>query len=358
MLRGGSGACSAVIAIRVPVLLLSLLAAGCGSSQVWIGSNPHADGGAAGSHDGASRPPVRDASAPDASARDAAARDVGPRDAALGDHRAADAIVDTGVDATEPFSPASVSGLVLWLDAEKGVTGTTAVSAWADQSGNGNNAAQASTPLQPTYRSAAVNGLPAIHFTALPLTQPGNMLEVTDSATLQWGTGDFYVAVVARFDNAFTDGGNGETATGLLFGKLPPPFTMGGMAPALLLSANVIGNVAPSEEIGLGFETMSTAGDYVVTTTPYNDGTVHLFAVQRAGLGLDLRVDGVSVGTSTSDNPDVSAVGTNVQLGAYDSGIGLRLDGDIAEVLAVSGTLSPQSRTLLEGYELSKYALP
>jgi hypothetical protein len=53
----------------------------------------------------------------------------------------------------------------LWLAADMGVTqsGGT-VSAWADQSGNGNNAVQATTVNQPSFVANVVGSLPGIQF--------------------------------------------------------------------------------------------------------------------------------------------------------------------------------------------------
>lgn len=66
---------------------------------------------------------------------------------------------------TAPFWPSDVPGLQLWLDANTGVTknGST-ISAWADRSGNGNNAVQATQANQPTYTASGQNGLPVATF--------------------------------------------------------------------------------------------------------------------------------------------------------------------------------------------------
>jgi hypothetical protein len=49
--------------------------------------------------------------------------------------------------ASAPFSPTDLTGLALWLKADAGVTLSGAdVTAWADQSGNGNNASAVGTP--------------------------------------------------------------------------------------------------------------------------------------------------------------------------------------------------------------------
>src|SRR3990172_6088908 len=52
-----------------------------------------------------------------------------------------------------------------WLKADAGVTlAGTAVSQWADQSGNSRNATQGTASSQPTLVSNALNGKPALSF--------------------------------------------------------------------------------------------------------------------------------------------------------------------------------------------------
>ena len=63
-------------------------------------------------------------------------------------------------------TPPPASGLVLWLRADTGVTASDgAVSAWADQSGNGYNVAQSTSTLQPTFVINGLGSMPALSFT-------------------------------------------------------------------------------------------------------------------------------------------------------------------------------------------------
>ena len=60
------------------------------------------------------------------------------------------------------------NGLVLWLDAGKGIISPVngnPVSTWEDQSGNGNHAAQTTASFQPTYITNELNGYPVVRFT-------------------------------------------------------------------------------------------------------------------------------------------------------------------------------------------------
>jgi len=70
-----------------------------------------------------------------------------------------------------PFSPQSIPGLQLWLDAADTttVTGTSSVTAWNDKSGNGKNATATGT----TITTSTLNGLPAINYSGASwLTAP------------------------------------------------------------------------------------------------------------------------------------------------------------------------------------------
>lgn len=64
------------------------------------------------------------------------------------------------------FSPANIAGLSLWLKADTGVTlSGSNVTAWGDQSGNGNNA----TPVadNPIYNISDLNSKPTISLTSM-----------------------------------------------------------------------------------------------------------------------------------------------------------------------------------------------
>jgi hypothetical protein len=63
------------------------------------------------------------------------------------------------------FNPKSIAGLSLWLDAADAstVTISTGVSVWADKSGNGRNASQATGGKQPAY-SSTINGKNVVTF--------------------------------------------------------------------------------------------------------------------------------------------------------------------------------------------------
>ncbi len=62
------------------------------------------------------------------------------------------------------FSPTDIAGLKLWLKAD-GIVGLSdgdPIGTWADASGQGNDAAQATSSKKPTYKTGIVNSLPVV----------------------------------------------------------------------------------------------------------------------------------------------------------------------------------------------------
>lgn len=64
------------------------------------------------------------------------------------------------------FSPASIPGLKLWLDASQivGLNDGDAVSTWSDASGNGFDATQSVGVVKPVYKTGIRNGKPVVRF--------------------------------------------------------------------------------------------------------------------------------------------------------------------------------------------------
>jgi hypothetical protein len=262
------------------------------------------------------------------------------------------------------FNVASVSGLVLWLEGNvsssittlAGDGGPASITVWADQTSHHNDAKglTASTGLarNPSVKTAGIHGLDVVHFNQ-GTGNVGNMLTIQDNQdnSLQWGTGDFYVAVVGDYDNDPTKGSN--EGVGNFFSK---SVNNGGVS-GVLFYGNIPGsNVNPT--VGLLFATAISPTNSVTATTADNNSSVHLFAIRRQGAKLDLFVDGTSVASSTSGGIDVSNVGTSIRIGADGDATLVRLDGDIGEMLAVKGALAPSDETGIEGYLKSKWATP
>lgn len=234
------------------------------------------------------------------------------------------------------FDVGSLQGLALWLDAAKGVTknNQNQVSKWADQSANGNDASQGMQSRQPVFNTNVINGLPALHFDQ-SATQ---VLNIADASSLQWGTADFTVEVVARFDN---NANNMEFGT--LYGKV-------GSSSGIFFVANNVNQSAA------GITGAIDSNNILAVSSSYNDNTARSYAFRRVGSNLELRANGAQIlSQAQSGNVDVSASGTGVIIGDYNQQ--LPLDGDIAEIVAVKGSISAQDLTALEAYFKAKYNL-
>jgi hypothetical protein len=258
-----------------------------------------------------------------------------------------DAPTDAQADALDGgWTVTSITGLVLWLDANKGVTTSgSSISAWADQSGQSNDAA--SGTATPTLVSSSINSLPAAHF----VSSSAQYVTITDATTLQWGTGDYYVAVVAKFDNN-PDGGI-TTGIGALYTKL-------GSGSGALFFANdynyALSIDGGTTDVTAGLSSLEDPSTEVQYAASYNDGSPRLYAVMRASGTETLRVNASQVASSTS-SVDVTESGFNVEIGLMSSLPAAALDGDIAEVIAVKGTLSSTDLTNVESYLTTKYGL-
>ncbi|MEP6859919.1 MAG: hypothetical protein ABJE66_04825 [Deltaproteobacteria bacterium] len=270
-------------------------------------------------------------------------------------------------DAATPDGSASngiadVPGVVLWLDAAQGVTTDQGkVTLWADRSGNHNDASQQNANWQPAVVAAGIHGLPSVHFTGQVASGQqasyGTLLNIADSATLQWASADYLIEVVTRYDNTPTGTVATERATG--YGTLYSKQTQNPQLPAE----------------GVAFFANTPAGDTASGTTAFssyvyvshgvtdsaqgfNDGVARLLGTQRVGATtLSLRVNGVEAATSTVPSMNVDEVGVGARIGASGDATIARLDGDIAEMIVVKGSIAATDLATLETYLTTKYGL-
>jgi hypothetical protein len=253
---------------------------------------------------------------------------------------------DADDDAGPVFDVKKVPGLALWLAGDSGVSDAGGlVLRWADQSGNKNDATQVEPVSQPILVDQSINLQPGVRFTSTRATQ----LVIGDSGSLRWGTNDFLIVVVARYSNPETS--SDVTGAGCLFSK-SPAF---GSGPALFANTPPAGSAKYS---GTGLAAFLDGSRTVFSSkTGLNDATPHAFAVRRSGGTLELRLDGNVVGTSTVTTANVSALFADVRIGSDSAGSKWRLDGEIAEIVAVGQALRAGDLTAIEAYLKQKYAL-
>jgi hypothetical protein len=257
---------------------------------------------------------------------------------------AADAPADVAVDTAAAWTPAMLGGLVLWLDAGKGITAASGakLDTWMDQSGQGNHARQTSAASMPTFTASALRALPAVTFDG-QLT----FLSVTDATSMEWGVADYTVLAVARCSNAATE------TNRMLYQKTAAasPFT----------GVNLI--LSPSFQTATGsLGVQDDATHYIQSTAGgYNDNMPRIYGGRRVGTTLQARVNGTVVGqVSESPTINVDAPGRAGIIGhnGYQLTAGFQaLKGDVFEIVAIKGTISDADLAKLESYLRSKYGL-
>lgn len=213
----------------------------------------------------------------------------------------------------------TVTGLYARFRADLGVTkdGSNLVSTWADQSGNGHDLTSSLTK-RPLWQTAQINGVPAILF----------------------------------------DGVNDQLLQASV--SLPEPFTM------LLLYEEIV----------------HTAGSLILSTSPDNSGTGAEFymnigntAIVRPsfvgasvtiGTGIFALLTGIANGTSSTlalndgtpqtNAADLSGTGTVISAGCRGNGF-TPANVNIAEIVLMSGAVSPTDKTALLSYFQLTYGL-
>jgi hypothetical protein len=255
-----------------------------------------------------------------------------------------DASKDPDADAGPPaFTPAALgSRVVLWLEGDsfKGIDGGVM---WPDKSGTGNDAFQDAATRMPALIDAGseggINGHGVVHF-------GGNeYLRISDSTTLQWATSDFAFYVVMRHLNGPV---------------VPPDYAIvyskwtdtGPEYPGFFMWASYPGKT--------GYVTRFNASQALESDSGLNDGVMRLVGTRRSGTNYELRVGGNQVDllsdASVPDPDAFNAAGLPAFIGGREAPI-QQLQGDIAEIIAVKGTLTDPEQLRLEDYLKKKYGL-
>lgn len=255
---------------------------------------------------------------------------------------------DAGVDVLADAPPA-LPQTALWLDGALGVDVQNGlVRRWSDQSGNQNDAVQVDGGYRPVWATATGGRRAGVRFSA------GTHLVIGDSATLRFGKGAFFVAVVVAYTGTpSTDELEGYS---LLYSKQLVNAPYRGIG----LFANYV-TPTPSSTFGGQVDNATTIR---TITSGLNDGNVHLFSLHRdpTAKSLAVRLNGVeeAVSFEPAVMSDVDAAGRPAYLGAQPvAGPPIqRLSGTIYEIVILApeevGTTGMQA---VEGYLKKKYGL-
>jgi len=222
------------------------------------------------------------------------------------------------------FDPRSVAGCVLWLRADAlALAGGAGVAAWADQSGQGNSAAQATGLNQPTFQVAQINGLPALSFDGTHSFMTGAIGSLTADhsrtgfAVLQAGGTNVYGTAF----NVGTSAGNSAWGFGL-------------------------NNDGKYVEFQWGGDLEGTA----YTTA------VQLVSALKSADNLSIYVDGALNAGPTAEAA-ANVTGTAYAIGQLVDGATIAFTGLLAELLVYNAALTSADRHAVEAYLAAKYGL-
>jgi hypothetical protein len=234
-----------------------------------------------------------------------------------------------------PWTPIEVQA-ELWLDANDADTITQSsgfVSLWEDKSGNGRNAQQATGDNQPAIGVTTLNGRNVISFNGT-----GSFFKVAD----------FY----APLTNVYSVVQTGST-TGAQHIVRKGYTTTSNSFEYLLRMNNQDYQVVLTQEVGVT-ATLTVATQ--VTTSPkilgydWNGGSVFLY---RNGTSLG----GIAASLNQFDATQELRIGASHTSTSDDSAPTGVLNGYIAELVLVSGSLNTADRQKLEGYLAHKWGL-
>lgn len=229
---------------------------------------------------------------------------------------------------TSAFTPASVAGLTAWYDAGAivGLANADPVPTWADLSGNGYDAVQATGSKQPSYRTSVIDGRPVIRFD---------------------GVDDFL-----RIAHAFSNTSGGSMSM----------FIVAKAASAV--STELIGTRGAPTSVGFIVRTSTTGSLYghiggTNQTDTFTPTSFHLIEVIRANLNIQLGHDGIlpSAVANTVFNPNTTYDRTNLggNSSANTDAPAVFGASDIAEVIVYETALSGTNIDLIESYLAARY---
>lgn len=238
--------------------------------------------------------------------------------------------------------PVTSGNLQLWLKADAGVVTNSGglINRWADLSGNSNDALQPNLALEPSLATSfGLSGAPVVRFNGIQNSTNGSYMHGVGVVNVPNAMTAFTVY------NAFSDT-NDEN----VFWDIGVPAQYGGSRGALITGG----------DLRFTFWAYDFSAPFVVPTNSYR-----------------LRVDQLDTNLDTLNMSDITLAGsTNFTLAVYGADVpsagyylgGLdtslanvgdsrNFDGDLAEILCYSGTLSPSDQNAVTAYLVQKYFL-
>lgn len=219
------------------------------------------------------------------------------------------------------FAPTDIAGLQLWLKADSlSLSDTDPVGTWADSSGQGNDATQATAAKKPIYKANIQNGKPVVRFDGVDDVMAGALTisgtSISIFAVAARNTSADYIRIFSNENNAYfgAEGGN---------------------------FASFYGNGAAwGVTTNHGVDAALAATTFYVLTS-INDGA-----------NDNPFVNGADVGARANT---MAAFADGYDIGAQVGGVGQFWDRDIAELIVYNAALNATQRGQVHTYLGTKY---
>jgi hypothetical protein len=244
------------------------------------------------------------------------------------------------------WTPAKLSDLALWLDADDASTITlngSTVSQWNDKSGNGRNASQATAANQPTRTLSGLGGRTVLTFDGVDDTFGVSPVFAVGNAAAN------SLSVVALFQQSAVT----TRARSVFWGSAGSGSANTDYA---LFSEQSGGDTSPHYRFGTGSAadtvTWQRIASPTVTTNPLIFSGVMAAATSTTGTKTTF-MDGtqVAAGSYAIKGPPA----TSMSIGSQPGGAGA-MAGTVAEIVITNTALSTTNRQLLEGYLAWKWS--
>ena len=246
------------------------------------------------------------------------------------------------------WTPAELTGLVLWLDAADASTITlngSTVSQWGDKSGTGNDVSNATAATQPDYLATGWNGQPTISFTRL-----GQEFLFKNGVASFSASGDFTIASAFQF---FETNNSWDMIAG--WRNTPNASGSGNGSP-------ILQGMATSQQIGYHNTDQTDTRIKVDVTTRLGK---KLATISRSGgtngNGGAATVTSTGYSQATYDTNAtqafISQAATGFQIGGRQQAATDYGNKYISEVIGCNTKLSTENRQRVEGYLAWKWGL-